>query len=442
MRSKILLPALLLLTLGLAQSVYAGTNAEALARKAVSENQAESAAAIAELRAMGPAGLRALFQIFADEIKRNGLDAPASTGSPEWQRITAALDSVAQQRDSYTSGLYWYTDMEEAKAAAKQSGKPILSLRLLGKLSEEYSCANSRFFRTVLYSNPEIARYLNDNFILHWKSVRPVPRITIDYGDGRRVERTITGNSIHYILAPDGRIIDALPGLYAPANFLSQLKQAAEVIKELQVAGRGPDKQYELLRNYYDTRLDANTKAWARDVQRVGGQITEKLEADTSGKPPSARAAGRVAVTKRVVEGDLVNAISSDTRTLDRLTDEDTWKKIAALYYAEAKLDARSIALIRRQNPYVGDMATKSADPFALLVDNFERAIALDTVRNEYLIHSKLYAWLLGGRSGYDLDAFNERVYAELFLTPSSDPWLGLVQPNAYTGLKDDGIIK
>jgi hypothetical protein len=442
MRSKILLPALLLFTFGLAQSVYAGTNAEALARKAVSENPAESAAAIAELRSLGPAGLRALFQIFADEIKRNGLDAPSGQGSPEWQRITAALDAVAQQRDSYTSGLYWYTDMEQAKAAAKASGKPILSLRLLGKLSEEYSCANSRFFRTVLYSNPEIARYLNDNFILHWKSVRPAPRVTIDYGDGRRVERTITGNSIHYILNADGRIIDALPGLYSPANFLSQLKQSAEVIKELQVAGRGPDKQYEILRNYYDARLDANTKAWARDVQRVGGQITEKLEADTSGKPPSARAAARVAVTKAVVEGNVVNAISSDTRTLERMTDEDTWKKIAALYYAEAKLDARSIALIRRQNPYTGDAAKRSADPFALLIENFERAIALDTVRNEYLIHSKLYAWLLGGRSIYDLETFNEKVYAELFLTPSSDPWLGLVQPNTYTGLKDDGIIK
>lgn len=442
MRSKILLPVLFLFTLGFVQSVYAGTNAEALARKAVSENQNESVAAIAELRQMGPTGLRALFQIFAEEIKRNGLDAPAAPRSPEWQRISAALDSVAQQRDSYTSGLYWYTDMEQAKAAAKASGKPILSLRLLGKLSDEFSCANSRFFRTVLYSNPEIARYLNDNFILHWKSVRPAPRVTIDYGDGRRVERTITGNSIHYILDSDGRIIDALPGLYGPTNFLSQLKQAAEVVKELQVAGRGFEKQYVILRDYYDTRLTANTKAWARDVERVGGRITEQLEAVTSDKPPSARAAARVAVTKAVVESNLVNSISSDTRTLERMTDEDTWKKIAALYYAETKLDARSIALIRRQNPYTGDMATRSADPFALLVENFERAIALDTVRNEYLLHSKLYAWLLGDRTRNDLDAFNEKVYAELFLTPSSDPWLGLVQPNTYTGLSNDGIVK
>jgi hypothetical protein len=449
MRSKFLLPAALLLSLCLTPSVFAGTtNAEALARKAVSENQAESAAAIAELRQMGPAGLRSLFQIFAEEIKRNGLGSQSASNSPEWQRITAALDAVAQQRDAYTSGLYWYTDIEQAKAASKSSGKPILSLRLLGKLSEEFSCANSRFFRTVLYSNPEIARYLSENFILHWKSVRPAPRVTIDYGDGRKVERTITGNSIHYILDSQGRIIDALPGLYAPATFLRSLKQAEAVGKQIQ--GKTEGESAQILRGYHDSLLDATSKAWAQDVQRVGGKITEKVEAVTAtpDNPPSARAAARVAMAKAVVESGLVNAISSDTRTLERMTDEETWNKIAALYLADAKLDATSIELIRRQNPYTGE-ATGSetvgqlpADRMAKLIQNFERAIALDTMRNEYLIHSRLRAWLLSNRARLDTEVFNERVYAELFLTPSSDPWLGLVQPNTYTGLSNDGIVK
>jgi hypothetical protein len=440
MHPKILLLLVLSLLLGLASSANAGTNAEALARRAVSENPAESAAAIAELRRMGPQGLRTLFEIFSDEIKRNGLDAAAPSNSAEWQRITAALDAVAQQRDSYTSGLYWYTDIEEAKAASKASGKPILSLRLLGKLSEEFSCANSRFFRTVLYSNPEIARYLSDNFILHWKSVRPAPRVTIDYGDGRRVERTITGNSIHYILDSQGRIIDALPGLYGPVAFLRQLKQAEAVAKQL--AGQPEQNRAQILRRYHDTLLDETSKAWVRDVEQVGGKITEKIDAVTAtpGNPPSARAAARVAMAKAFVESNLVNAISSDTRTLERLTDEETWNKIAALYLSEAKLDSRSLALIGRQNPYTG--ATSGPDRLARLVQNFERAIALDTMRNEYLLHSKLRAWLLSFRAMLDTEAFNEKVYAELFLTPGSDPWLGLVQPDTYTGLNNDGIVK
>ena len=40
-----------------------------------------------------------------------------------------------------------------------------------------------------------------------------------------------------------------------------------------------------------------------------------------------------------------------------------------------------------------------------------------------------------------DLEALNDRVYAELFLTPKSDPWLGLVAPNTYTALPNDGVV-
>ena len=35
-----------------------------------------------------------------------------------------------------------------------------------------------------------------------------------------------------------------------------------------------------------------------------------------------------------------------------------------------------------------------------------------------------------------------DRVYAELFLTPSSDPWLGLVPSDTYTALRDGGLTQ
>ncbi|HYO91536.1 MAG TPA: hypothetical protein VEQ40_07865, partial [Pyrinomonadaceae bacterium] len=113
----------------------ANTQPEALARDAVSENPNASRAAITALRAMGPAGLETLFAIHADEIKRNtSADAPAASAkeSESWRRLSAALDAVSQQYDSATSRLYWYTDVEQARPAARREGKPILSLRLLG----------------------------------------------------------------------------------------------------------------------------------------------------------------------------------------------------------------------------------------------------------------------------------------------------------------------
>jgi hypothetical protein len=43
--------------------------------------------------------------------------------------------------------------------------------------------------------------------------------------------------------------------------------------------------------------------------------------------------------------------------------------------------------------------------------------------------------WFTGGAAALDLDALNARVYAELFLTPRNDPWLGLVSPGTYSAL-------
>jgi hypothetical protein len=52
------------------------------------------------------------------------------------------LDQVCGQKDCRSSRLFWYTDLDEAKAAARKSGRPILSLYLLGRLDEELSCAS------------------------------------------------------------------------------------------------------------------------------------------------------------------------------------------------------------------------------------------------------------------------------------------------------------
>jgi hypothetical protein len=89
--------------------------------------------------------------------------------------------------------LRWHESFDDARAEARRRGRPILSLRLLGRLDEELSCANSRFFRAMLYPDPTVQRVLENGFVLHWRSVRPVPVVTIDFGDGRSLVRTLTG---------------------------------------------------------------------------------------------------------------------------------------------------------------------------------------------------------------------------------------------------------
>ncbi len=438
MRSKfsLLLPALLLFaTVQLAQGK---TAPEVLVRKALSANATESASAIAELRSMGPAGLTLLSERYAVEIERQVTD-PSATATSEWRRLSTALDAVSQQKDSYLSGLYWYTDFAQAKAAARSAGKPILSLRLLGKLSEEFSCANSRFFRTVLYPNGDVSRMLRDRFILHWQSVRPAPRVTIDFGDGRKLEQTLTGNSIHYILDTNGVPIDALPGLYGPAAFRRSLDRIENVFHELAKPGN------RKLAHHRD-RLNAINLDWVADIQRSGGKIPDTVIVvrGADGKPTAVEVAS-LAMTKMVSEATMLRSMTAGAQALGTISDEAIWRKIAMLHLADAKLDARSISLIKRktQNAFMADSSkTIPETALANLLEKLEVNIALDTVRNEYLLHPKLHAWLSFGFLRDNLDRLNEKVYAELFMTPASDPWLGLFSAETYTALENGGISR
>jgi hypothetical protein len=432
MKPKFSFLSLLLLVLYSTQISYANNSAEALARKAVSENVAESAPALEELRALGPAGLKVLMDQYRDEIRRHVAD-PSAASNAQWQRIATALDTVAQQKNSYIAGLYWHTDLEEAKKASAAANKPILSLRLLGKLTDEFSCANSRFFRTVLYSNADVSEYLKEHYVLHWKSVRPVPKVTIDYGDGRKLERTLTGNSIHYVLDSAGCPIDAIPGLYGPFAFRRILINAEGMFH--QTSGKTVEARDSLLMAYY--RLQARNLAldWALDTERIGGKIPEGFVI-IRGTRGQALSIAPLAVTKAITETSILQAITAPTEALVQVTDEEAWKKIAQLHLRHTMLDEQSIALIKRQNPSL------SNEELARLLRRFQDLIALDTVRNEYMLHSKLYTWLMRDPARDNVEKLNEKVYAHLFLTPNSDPWLGLFLTDVYTALDNAGIVK
>lgn len=444
MRAKFSIAFLLLFLLVAVESVSAKTSPEALALKAVSSKPAESAPAISELRALGPAGLNAMFQVYAREIDEQ-ITNPLLSPTPEWQRLSAALDAVSQQKDSYLSGLYWYTDFAQAKRAAGASGKPILSLRLLGKLSEEYSCANSRFFRTILYSNAQVSKMLRERFVLYWQSERPAPRVTIDFGDGRKLERTLTGNSIHYVLDSKGNVIDALPGLYGPAAFMRSLARMEEV------SGRwglppAPGDTREPYWGYQPSSLRKITLDWLADTEKIGGKAPQGfvVTRNDDGTPNALEIASR-AITKSISEVDILRAMTAGPEALGKMTDEAAWNRIAQLHIADAQLDARSIGLILRQTQsalLVNGGKSSANDALAKLIEKLQTNIALDTVRNEYLLHTKLYVWLAAEHQRSDLNALNKKVYAELFLTPATDPWLGLFSPDVYTALEGGGISR
>jgi hypothetical protein len=427
MRNQLLV-ALALVTV-LPVSTAASTPRVATA-DAVSADPAVAAPAIAALRAEGSAGLARLLEAFRDEVSlaREGRDA-----GPQWERIRAALDGVGAQRDCYTSGLYWFTDLDVARAAAARTGRPILSLRLLGRLDEELSCANSRYFRAALYANERVAALLADRFVLHWSSERPAPRITIDYGDGRTLVRTVTGNSIHYVLDAEGRVVDALPGLYGPGAFHGELAAIADEYRDL--APLAPAARAERVRSSSRAKHAAAAREWAKLMRGLRGVRVPAVrpKAPTDRLPePRADAASVVAVTKSIAELPLLEALDLATAPERRPFDDAVWPAVAPAR-GSAALDDRSRALMRR-HLYGGEDE-------ALVFERFESSMTIDTVRNEFAIRPQIHRRLAESDAFHDVEALNRYVYERLFLTPAADPWLGLAPRAAYTAIEGGGLV-
>ncbi len=407
---------------------------DALAQRAVCEYEADARRAREALRAHGPSGLTALRERYGASIDayRAWLAAPdASSFDPAWERVAEALDAVGGQRDNYAAGLYWYTDLGQATAAARHSGKPILSLRLLGRLTDDLSCANSRFLRTAVYANARISAMLRDAFVLHWESVRPVPKITIDFGDGRTICRTITGNSMHYVLDGEGRPIDALPGLCGPRRFEDWLITMRSLHGQFRNVGT-PAGRGRLLRAYHDGRYSRIIGAWQTDLASAGhGDLVTEAIARQGPARPEALFAAPVAITKAAIEVPILAATMAPVaERLDNATTEVMWREIAAAHLDEARLDDSSRRLM-----------AKKARVTPAMIDRFERSLALDTVRNEYLYHRQIHQWFVNGEIG-ELAALTDRIYAELFLTPGDDPWLGLLPADTYAALEHGGVVQ
>lgn len=382
--------------------------------------------------------------------------ATSAAGGIEIDRLDAVIDQVGGARYSTVSRLYWHTNLPRARAEARTTGRPILSLRMMGMLTDEFSCANSRFFRTALYANKQISEYLRDKYVLHWKSVRPVPRVTVDYGDGRKLERTLTGNSIHYVMTSDGEVIDGLPGLYGPAPFLAWLKEMHSLgtaVNEMEGDGA---QVSDFLKRWHRQKLAEVTQRWQADLRKIAADEPAEDavpppadQAERDGKVDPAPAAHRAAaftVNKNRIEGRLIGNVTFAPVSVEA-TNLETWEKIAALHAGKVKLDDASVRLIRSENPTAAEsswlafLKRSVEDPVARMVAEFESSMALDTVRNEYELHRKLHQWFAEGTAAADAEELNEQVYAELFLTPSSDPWIGLVPKDVYTGLTNAGVV-
>src|ERR1041384_1523327 len=95
--------------------------------------------------------------------------------------------------------------------------------------------------RSVLFSQPSVASFLSGSFECAWESVRPVPHVFIDFGDGHTLERTIRGNVATYVCTPEGETIDLVPGLMDASEYTARLGQALRLFEYVKAARAASD---------------------------------------------------------------------------------------------------------------------------------------------------------------------------------------------------------
>ncbi len=392
----------------------------ALHQKSEDQNTQTKAEAITEqLRGMGPEGLLKALATY---------DALPPGAAKEAQALQ--VDAVAGQRYATHSRLYWYTDLEEAKRAAQESGRAILSLRLLGALDEDYSCANSRMFRTVLYANTKVSKFLRSNVVLHWSSEREVPKVTIDFGGGRVMKSTIAGNSAHYVTLASGQPIDILPGLYSPNEFIHALERSLSLVKKLKE--KSESEQEATIRSFHQRELQREGEIYrAMSSARKAAIAPYRTQQNSE----NLLAAEMLTFAKSAIEAPLAAEIAPDPsvkppKLLDVLGAMET----------EA-LDASSTALIQAIGPTDWGVAPTrlQGKAFADLLDSLRKKIAGDTMINKHGLHPLIHEEF--ARSPLqEFSTLNAWLYSTVFVTPANDPWLGIAQPKGFSGLPGDGL--
>lgn len=368
---------------------------------------------------------------------------------PTKDLLAARIDSLAHQKYATVSRLYWHTDLESAKSAARADQRPILHLRMLGRLDEDQSCANSRLFRATLYANQDVSRFLRERFVLYWSSERPVPRVTIDYGDGRRLERTTTGNSAHYVLDEDGHVLDVLPGLYAPAVFRRELEDSLALANR--VRGQTDYERAKRLVGYHQQKATTARQDW----ERLAGTpwIPGMRQLLTKPRIESALvAAQRATLSKIAIERRDLRYFTPELRLEDLSEDQvEMWSAAGQVVFGIGDLksaappprvlDENSRALIVRLHNEVPLEMRATGQQIDAMIARLEQTVVADSALNHLRLRPQINYEIVRRNGRLDFATLNAWIYAEVFRTPKQDVWLGLLPRDVFTGLPGDGVV-
>ena len=190
----------------------------------------------------------------------------------------------------------------------------------------------------MLFSKDDVANFINKNFEPVWESVRPVPIVRIDFGNGTVVTRTLHGNIATYVCSAEGQVLDVAAGIYAPTVFLQRLDQFRLLANYADQLGK--EKRGERVKDYHRSQAASFQKNQApaefRNVANMSkvaieGGIKAMLVPGQLVKGPSPATTKSPQVEELKSEEDLANwkVLAEDTAINESLRRQQVHELLA-----------------------------------------------------------------------------------------------------------------
>ncbi len=225
----------------------------------------------------------------------------------------------------------------------------------------------------MLFSDQQIVSLLDEHFACSWESVHPVVRCEIDFGDGRKLSRTLNGNVATYLCTSEGEVFDIVSGVGTREAFLARLELALRFHEKL--AALAPETRRDAARRYHETMKDAEGKSPAEIAHRAEAVrrapdlskrlVEQRIKDSMKGaadlllaRADLSKLEHREDVSKRVVERPVKDTLHEDTA----FNHEERAPKLHALLAKRAfetpgeltKTVYRDILEVDLDDPYLG----------------------------------------------------------------------------------------
>jgi hypothetical protein len=234
--------------------------------------------------------------------------------------------------------------------------------------------------RAVTLSNPEVINFLTNDVVPYWESVGPVPKVTIELGDGRVIKRTLGGNVVTYLLSSEGNVYDAFPGVYTPEHYLAEIQKTMEQIKS-----------------------NSDMLSWHRQ------ELTTAIKTEET----------RITFSKAVVESPLLKALGV-SRPAKPITDPKTAFQKYSAKLQDISKEAATFAELRSSVL----QSVKANDP-----DEIGRAaVEIDSRNNLKLIRPAVHLLFSGYQKLPSVQQCRDQIFEDILHIPIHDPYLGLAE--------------